>query len=192
MGKDKSRETQLAERERIIVPFRDDTDARLAALRWLQNRGIPGWERRLSQAASAFVLALFAGAAAAALVAAFDIQLQLALAVGAMLAVFAWYGWSAWSASLTRRLSAAFDTEAWGDTSYRFDADGFALEDALRHWRTGWRGVSRVSAEPKGLFVATKGIVFYLPAGSWPDAAAMQADTARIEAWWRAATGAAA
>ena len=172
----------------IVVVFREDAGARLAALGWFQRHAARKWELFLSQILPPASLAVLAGLVAAALLLGPGATPQAHLAVVTFLAVLVWFGWWTWSRSLTRRITAAFDAEAWGEIRYVFGPEGFRLEDDLRHWRTGWGGVSHLSSEAEGLVLATKGMVFYLPAAGWPDAATRAVDAERIEAWWRTAT----
>lgn len=177
-----------ADRE-IVVVFREDGAARLASLGWFQRNAIAKWELFLSQILPPAGVAAVGGLVAETLLLGPGVTPQTRLAIVTFLAVLIWFGWSAWSRSLTRRVSAAFDTGARGEIRYVFGPEGFRLEDNLRHWRTGWGGVSQLSSEAQGLFLATKGMVFYLPQAGWPDAATRAADAKRIIGWWKAAAG---
>ena len=173
----------------IVVVFREDAAARLASLGWFQRHAVPHREMLLSRILQTASVALMGGLVALGFILDRAVSLQAGLALATFLAVLFYFGWSHWNASLTRRVSTAFDAAAWGEVRYAFDPAGFSLDDNLRHWRTGWAGVAHLSAEPEGLFLATKGMVFYVPKAGWPDAATRAADAERIEAWWRAATG---
>ena len=186
MGRGKSGEMQLGEADRIEVAFREDAGARLAAIAWFEKKAAAPWEYWLARVVSGGAHALLAGVVGAGLVFAFVPDIRFTMTFAIVFALLAGYGWAGWITSYQRRVSGAFDTEAWGDMSYVFTPDGGALVDDLRHWRTGWRGVALISAEPEGLFLATKGVAFYVPAGCWTDPAAMREDAARVETWWRA------
>ena len=186
MGWRKSGEMQLGEAERIEVAFQEDAGARLAAAAWFEKNTVAPWEYRLAKVISGIAHALLAGAASAGLALAFGLNFRFTTSLAVFIAVLAWYGWGRWVSSYQQRVFGAFDTEAWGEVRYVFTPLGVELVDDQRQWRIGWRGVALIAAEAEGLFLASKGIVFYLPNRCWTDPAAMRADAGPIEAWWRA------
>jgi len=175
--------------DRIEVTWVEDARAeKRAQIWWLRNALKPdGWLARQIwlftqgslMGAGAVTLAFLANRAAG-----YPFDTSATTLTAILLLLAANQGWCAFA---RRRIAAAQRRVDGGPITYEFDHLGLRLCDGYRDMRLDWPYIALAENTRDGLFLASRGSVFSLPARCWPDEVTRNREADQVVDWWRSA-----
>lgn len=179
---------QLAEAEMIEVTFVRDFSTEAGALDWMRKLRLRRWERVAGSILSRWAPPILFGFAVNVL---FTLMLGPAASASGFLGIIAFLIWFDGVPRLTRqmvrRLTDIQETAA--STLCTFGPDSYVARQEHVETHIDWRAVSAIALRAQGVFIAFGGQYTAIPASAWANPEDRVADAARIEDWWREATG---